>query len=342
MNPKRPFEITTAGALAFGMGLFFFLHFLTNYFLLKHIFLLQPYSAPFPYVRIAISLIMTAGFFIFGVFILCLKNWARIFALVWMLCWVGMGLALVREAYGIGSVSEAWRGYITFYLIPSIVIIYLLTRPTIIEEFNRNARYVAVWRIKILAVMLGGLLLTVYLSAPYGVWDGSAPIGGMISKIRSFIFRKPAEVRKSEKPSLLEMNEQAVMIQPSLAETKEREFFYQKQAVEAILKKLNISISNIMVLREEMGTSLSSGTAGYSVRIIAEDGFLYWISRKGEPLNKFLIEKNDFNDFRNFFSSVDFESKPRGETCDEGRITYYFFTPQGIYDAVSCGFGTKV
>lgn len=198
MNPKRPYEVTVAGMIILGMGLFLSLYFLTTYFFLKHIFSLQSHPAPFPYARLVISLIMTAGFAVLGFFILRLRNWARIFSLVQMLCWMIMGLTQVRESYAAGFASPAWHSCLIFFLMPASVCIYLLTLPKVVKQFEADRGRSGDRRTKVFAYGTGSLLIILYLSAPYGVWDGNSKAGRMASQLRTFFV--PAKHAAPEKP----------------------------------------------------------------------------------------------------------------------------------------------
>jgi hypothetical protein len=255
MSSKRSYEVTVAGAIILGMGLFLSLYFLTAYFSLKQAFSLQTNPAPFPYARFVISIIMTAGFTILGIFILRLRDWARVFSLVLMICWMVMGLTQVREAYAVGFASAAWCDCLIVFLVPAIACIYLLTLPKVIEQFNSNRRCSGDRMEKVIALTVGSILLVLYLSAPFGVWDGNSKIGRIVTKIRTFFISwTNNEQKKPEAIAPSQVNETAVIAelpihQVELAEKSNvpHEFPTQEAKIASGASKANLAAQALSV-----------------------------------------------------------------------------------------------
>ena len=93
-----------------------------------------------------ISLIMPGiiaiSFFISGIFILRLKNWARILFMIQMVYYVFVGLRGVTYILSIekifkGHISQmSWLAWLLLFFLPSVSSIYYLTRPKVKEQFK--------------------------------------------------------------------------------------------------------------------------------------------------------------------------------------------------------------
>lgn len=216
MSSRRLPEVTIAGAIACGMGLLFTIYFTAVYISLKHIFAAHPYPAPFPYLRFVIIMVVSAVFFVSGIFLLLLKAWARLIYLIQMVCWGIMGAALVREAYGGGAPAEAWRDGWIFYFVPAGLTIYLLTKPAVIQQFQTSGERLDGWRRKVLGFAIGSIfiLTALYLSVPTGVLDESTVVGRMVRWLEIFIPGKIAGPTKTKTASAVTVTEPLVVERP--------------------------------------------------------------------------------------------------------------------------------
>jgi hypothetical protein len=92
-----------------------------------------------------IPIIIAISIGLSGIFILRLKNWARILLMFQMVYWIFIGIRGVHVLFilsssGIGKGSNypnAWTGFGIFFLLPAIIVIYFFTRPKVKEQFNR-------------------------------------------------------------------------------------------------------------------------------------------------------------------------------------------------------------
>jgi hypothetical protein len=135
MVKKRSAGVTIVGVYAIIIS-FFLLYIYISVILLPSV----NFIAPLMNIIIAISIGMS------GIFILRLKNWARILFIFQMIYWVIIGMRGVHALFildfsGIGkgnNYPNAWIGFGIFSLLPAIIIIYFFTRPRVIEQFKKS------------------------------------------------------------------------------------------------------------------------------------------------------------------------------------------------------------